>query len=133
MSRRAFFDTNVLVYALLQDDPRTEIAHRLLAQGGFVSVQVLNEFADVARRKFGWPWSRIGEALGAVRQLCYVPVPMTVETHSMALALAAKLHFRIYDALIVASALSARCATLFTEDLRNGQVIEGGLTVQNPF
>jgi predicted nucleic acid-binding protein len=50
MSGRAFFDTNVLIYSLGKDR-RGRRAEQLLSQGGVVSVQVLNEFTDVARRK----------------------------------------------------------------------------------
>ena len=63
MSDKAFFDTNVFVYAIIQDDPRSDHAEELIAQGGTVSVQVLNEFAAVARRKTKMPWVEIRRAL----------------------------------------------------------------------
>ena len=67
MSSRAFFDTNVLIYAALQPDPRSEAARGLLAQRGVISVQVLNEFASVARRKLRRSWPEIARALAAIR------------------------------------------------------------------
>ena len=47
MSDRAFLDTNVFVYAIVQDDPRSHSAEKLISDGGTISVQVLNEFAAV--------------------------------------------------------------------------------------
>jgi predicted nucleic acid-binding protein len=133
MSDRVFFDTNVLLYAIGQHDARTPTAEALLLRGGLVSVQVLNELASVAHRKLGMSWPEVTEALGAIRVLCPSPIPITAETHDAALCLAGQHGFHIYDALIVAAALDADCATLYTEDLHSGQVIDGRLTIQNPF
>ena len=128
-----FLDTNVLVYAALQPDPRSDAARALLRDGGVISVQVLNEFANVARRKLRRPWPEVLQALAAVRALCPAPWPLTVATHEAALALAERTGYALYDALILASALEAGCDTLFSEDLQDGQVIDGRLTVRNPF
>jgi predicted nucleic acid-binding protein len=133
MSGRAFFDTNVLVYAIGQDDVRTPIAESLLAQGGVLSVQVLNELASVARRKLGMSWEEVKEALAALRSLCEPPIPITVETHEKALLLATRYRFHLYDAVIVAAAIEAECETLYSEDFQSGQVVEGRLTIRNPF
>ena len=133
MSDRVFFDTNVLVYAIGQQDARTPTAEALLARGGLISVQVLNELAAVAHRKLRMSWPDIAEALEAIRILCPGPVPVTVGVHDAALRLAGQYGFHIYDALIVAAALEAECATLYTEDLQTGQVIDGRLTIDNPF
>ena len=128
---RPFFDTNVLLYAVRPEDPRAERARRLLADGGLISVQALNEFTNVARRKLGQPWGEIKEKLGAVRALCEVK-PLTVATHERALALAERYGYQIYDALQLASALENGCSILYAEDLQHGQQIEG-LTIRNPF
>ena len=133
MKGGAFLDTNVLIYAALQPDPRSDRARALLAQGGAVSVQVLNEFANVARRKLRKPWPEMAQALTAVRALCPPPLPVTLATHEAALGIAARFGYRIYDSLIIASALEAACATLYSEDMQDGQVIEGRLTIRNPF
>jgi predicted nucleic acid-binding protein len=133
MSDRVFFDTNLLVYAIGQQDARTPTAEALLARGGLISVQVLNELAAVAHRKLRMSWPDVMEALEAIRILCPNPVPITVEMHDAALRLAGQYGFHIYDALIVAAALEADCATLYTEDLQSGQVIDGRLTILNPF
>ena len=133
MNDKRFFDTNVLVYIVGQKDERTTVAEALVAAGGVVSVQVLNELASVARRKLGMTWEEVGEALGAIRILCPSPVPLTIETHDAGLRIAAHYGFHIYDALVAAAALAADCTTLYSEDLKDGQVIDGRLTIRNPF
>lgn len=133
MNDRVFFDTNVLVYVVGQRDERTAPAEALIAGGGVVSVQVLNELASVSRRKLGLTWEEIGEALAAIRTLCPSPVPLTIETHEAALRIAAQYGYHIYDALVAAAALEAECTTLYSEDLQDGQIIDGRLTVRNPF
>lgn len=133
MSDRAFFDTNVLVYVVGQTDERTAKAEALVASGGVVSVQVLNELASVSRRKLGMSWEEIGDALAAIRVLCPSPMPLTIDTHDAGVRIAAKYGFPFYDALIAAAALEAECTTLYSEDFQDGQVIEGRLTVRNPF
>jgi predicted nucleic acid-binding protein len=133
MSDRPFFDTNVLVYIVGQHDERTAPAEALLAAGGVVSVQVLNELAAVAHRKLRMSWEDVTEALAAIRVLCPAPVPLTVDTHDAALRIASRYGFHIYDALVLAAALEAECTTLYSEDLQTDQVIDGTLTIRNPF
>jgi predicted nucleic acid-binding protein len=128
-----FLDTNILVYALAQNDPRALKAERLLAAGGRISVQSLNEFTAVARRKLAMTWPEIEQALAAIQRLCPAPTPVTADLHARAVQLAKFTGYTIYDALIIAAALEAGSATLFTEDLRDGQVIEGRLTIRDPF
>ncbi|HYK35999.1 PIN domain-containing protein [Alloacidobacterium sp.] len=132
MSDRPFFDTTVLIYAISEGDRRAEIAEKLLIRGGFISVQVLNEFVAVARRKLKMQWKQITEGLDAIRSLCGKPTPLTIRTHQAALAIAAKYGYQIYDALILAAAVEAKCDTLYSEDMQDGQKI-GGLTIRNPF
>ncbi|HEY2544540.1 MAG TPA: PIN domain-containing protein [Candidatus Acidoferrum sp.] len=133
MPVKPFLDTNVLIYAVAKGDPRSAQAEHLLASGGILSVQILNEFVSVARRKILMPWSDVLEALDAFRVLCPSPLPITVEMHEAALKIAEQHGYNIYDALVVAAALEAGCATLYSEDLQDGQTIDGRITVRNPF
>jgi predicted nucleic acid-binding protein len=126
-----FFDTNILVYFASADAAKADRSDTLLRAGGVVSVQVLNEFAAVARRKQAMAWSSIRVVLAAVRSTCTV-VPLTVETHALGLALAERHHLNVYDGLIVAAAKLARCTTLYSEDMHDGLVIER-LTIRNPY
>ena len=132
MNASPFFDTNVLIYSLRQEDPRSEIARKLLEAGGVTGVQVLNEFVAVARRKLGFSWKQVLEALAAIRILCPAVVPLTLESQRQALQIAQRYRFHIFDALVIAAALDAGSRTLYTEDLQDGQRIET-LTISNPF
>jgi predicted nucleic acid-binding protein len=116
-----------------EGDPRTAKAEELLASGGVLSVQVLNEFVSVARRKILMSWIDVTEALDAFRILCPSPLPITVETHEAALRIAGTHGHNIYDALVIAAALEAGCATLYSEDFQDGQTFDGQLTIRNPF
>jgi len=64
---RAFFDTNILLYLLSDDAAKADCAEELVATGGVISVQVLNEFAAVASRKLGMSWNEIREVLHPIR------------------------------------------------------------------
>ncbi len=127
-----FFDTNVVLYLLSGDTLKADQAEELLAIGGMISVQVLNEFAAVASRKLHMSWPEIREVLAQVRAVCQVD-PMSVDTHDRAAQVAERYGLSIYDALIVAAALLAGCTTLYSEDMQDGQVIERQLTIRNPF
>lgn len=132
MRSRAFFDTNVLLYLLSADPGKAGTAERLLAAGGHVSVQVLNEFAAVATGKLRLDWAETLEILATVRALCVVE-PLTVNAHDRAVAIAARYRLHIYDALIVAAALLAGCERLYSEDLQAGQRFDKRLRIVNPF
>lgn len=127
-----FFDTNVILYLLSADAAKADRAEELLAIGGIISVQVLNEFAAVASRKLRMTWPEIREVLAQIRVVCPVE-PISVDTHDKALQVAERYGISIYDALIVAAALIAGCTILYSEDMQDGQVIERQLTIRNPF
>ena len=105
----------------------------MLSAGGVIGVQMLNEFVSVARRKLKMSWKEVQEAVEAILVLCPSPAPITLATHESARNFAAKYGFSIYDALVIAAAIQARCTTLYSEDFQDGQVIEGKVTVKNPF
>lgn len=127
-----FHDTNVVLYLLSEDTAKADRAEELLACGGRVSVQVLNEFAAVATRKLGMGWTDVGEILAQVRAVCTVE-SLAIETHERGLALASRYGLNVYDAMIVSSALLAGCTRLYSEDMQDGQVFDRQLTVCNPF
>ena len=132
MNDKPFFDTNVILYAFRQDDPRGPVAETLLAGGGAISAQVLNEFVAVARRKLGKSWKEVRGALEILRVFCPEPAPLTVETHEQAVQIAERYEYSIFDSLIIAAALQVGASTLYSEDMRDGQEIDG-LTIRNPF
>ena len=127
---KPFLDTNVLLY-LITIDRKAEKAETLLKAGGVVSVQVLNEFASVSSRKYKLAWPEVREALAAIRAGCEV-IPLTAEIHEGGLAIAEKYGFSFYDSLILAAAAQAKCRTVYSEDMQDGQVVES-VTIRNPF
>ena len=127
----AFIDTNVLVHAQ-GAGPKSDTARQVILAGGVVSVQVMNEFAAVLRRKFRLEWDLIADALADVREALGPVRPIDVDIHLRAVDLARSHDFSFHDSLIVASALAAGCDTLLTEDLQAGRRI-AGLTIVNPF
>lgn len=129
---RPFLDSNILLYLLSGEPRKADRAHELAAEGGVISVQVLNEFAHVALRKFKAPWPVIHEHLTAFRALFDV-MPLTIESHELGISLSRTARFSLFDGQIIASALIAGCDTLYSEDLQDGQVIEDRLTIRNPF
>ena len=127
-----FFDTNVLVYLASGDPARADRAEQVIGAGGAISVQVLNELANVARKKMQLSLRQTHAFLNMVRDVLSVH-SMTVETHETGLRLAERYRFSIYDAMIVASALQAGCDTLWSEDMKHGLAIDGVLRILNPF
>jgi predicted nucleic acid-binding protein len=129
---KVFFDTNVVLYLLSADSIKADRSEEIIAAGGIISAQVLNEFAAVATRKFRMPWPEIRDVLAQVRAVCSVE-PVTAETHDLATQIAERYGLSIYDAAIVASALRAGCSTLYSEDMQHGQLIERKLKIRNPY
>lgn len=132
MPGERFFDTNVLIYAFAAGDWRSARAESLLAEGGVIGVQVLNEFTNVVRRKLGWGWSQADAALAVIAELTGPARSLTAAIHAKAVKLARNNSLSFYDALIVAAAADAGCRVLLTEDLQHGRNL-GGVTIQNPF
>lgn len=127
-----FFDSNVLIYLFSSDVAKADRAELLLAAGGTVSVQVLNEVASVARRKAKLDFPALRDILGVIRATCLVR-PLDPETHELGLDIAERHRFSVYDGMIVGAALRAGCSVLYSEDLQHGQTIESRLVVRNPF
>lgn len=127
-----FLDSNVLVYAFT-DDPRAATAQALLERGCTISVQGLNEFANVARRKLGKSWQEIRTDIAALRVVCPLIVPNDLDIHDAGLWLAERHGFAMFDALIVAAALQAGSSTLWSEDMQDGLIVDGRLRIANPF
>jgi predicted nucleic acid-binding protein len=128
----SFFDTNVVIYLASAESAKADRAERLVADGGTISVQILNEIANVARRKMRLSWEEIHEFLSMIRGLLTIE-PLTVETHEIGLVLAERYNLSIYDSMIAAAALHADCDTLWSEDMQDAAVLDGRLRIANPF
>jgi predicted nucleic acid-binding protein len=126
------FDTNVVVYAYSQGS-KANIAWTLLRDGGVVCVQNLNEFANVARRKLGFSWDEIENAVDDLVALLGPPLPLDFDIHCAGLKLAKRYNLSVYDGLILAAALNTDCDTFWSEDMHDGLVIDNRLRIVNPF
>jgi predicted nucleic acid-binding protein len=139
MSARFFLDTNILVYTFDTKAPaKAKRAARLIRQAadtgeGVVSYQVVQEFFNVAFRRFSRPMN-VAEAeqylITVFRPLLAVHSSPTLYVE--ALRVSGKYRLSWYDSLIVAAALQAQCGMLYSEDLQHGQELEG-LRIENPF
>lgn len=129
---KAFIDSNVLIYLLSADAHKADQAEMVMQKGSLINVQVLNEVANVARRKLTMPWEEINELLSLIRMLCPAE-PLTVETHEKGISIAERYMLSIYDAMIVAAALIGGCDTLYSEDMQDGLLIDNQLSICNPF
>lgn len=128
----AFIDTNVLLYLLSGDSDKADRAEELLNNGAIIDVQVLNEIANVTRRKLAMSWGQINELLSLIRSLCSVE-PLTVEIHERGLHIAERYKLSLYDAMIAAAAVISGCELLYSEDMHNGLIIDDQLRICNPF
>lgn len=129
---RPFFDTNVLLYLLSEDNRKADRAEAIITMGGIISVQVLNEFSSVASRKLKMTYAEIRDALSIVKAVCQTQ-PVTINTHELGLDIAERFGFSLYDSMIVSAALQSGCTILYSEDMQHGQVIDAQLVITNPF
>jgi len=129
---KAFIDTNILLYLLSEDSDKADRAETIVRAGGTISVQVLNELANVTHRKLAMSWMEINEFLSLIRSLCSTE-PLTIETHDMGILIAERYKLSVYDAMIVAAALLGGCETLYSEDMQDGLLIDNQLRICNPF
>lgn len=135
---KIFLDTNVLIY-WVDAGPRADQVERLLQGDVVISVQVLNEFANVLRKKRMLPLTAISELVETLLHACEVS-DLTVRIHQAALELAGRYKLGIYDANILASAAEMGCAAVYSEDMQHGMSIKapkslggGALSIKNPF
>ncbi len=130
--RGSFFDSDILIYLASSDSVKADKAESVIAAGGAISVQVLNEITNVARRKMRMSWTETHSFLATLRSLLTVH-PVTLQTHETGLEIAERFMMSTYDAMIAAAAIHAGCGTLWSEDMQHGMEFDGGLTILNPF
>lgn len=127
----SFLDTNIIIH-FAGGGVQADRAEALLKQGGVISVQVLNEVANVCRRKLRFDWEEVNEVLASLRATLDV-VPVTVRTHELGMRIAERHQIAVYDALLLAAARLADCDCFWSEDMHHGLVVENSLTIRNPF
>ena len=134
MSDNVFLDSNILVYSYSNSEIQKQgIARRLIADSNsFISTQVLQELCNIVTRKFKFTYEQAATAIKESCQNNSLHIN-TEDTLLQACQIASKYQFSLYDSLIVAAALESNCSILYSEDLQDGQLIEGKITVTNPF
>ncbi len=139
MSVESFIDTNIFIYQLERLDIRkATIAEELIRQGitnktACISFQIVQECLNTALRKAQIQLSE-REMRGYLQSVLgpLLSVQPSIQLYNSALDIRLRYQFSFYDSLIVAAALEAGCTCLYSEDMQDGQQIQG-LTIQNPF
>jgi predicted nucleic acid-binding protein len=139
MKDKYFLDTNIFVYSFNSGEKNKQkvslelISNALDKQIGCISYQVVQEFLNVATRKFVKPLSipDCRRYLNSVFDPLCVVYP-SIELYNQALEISERWQYSFYDSLIITAAINSECSTLYTEDLRHGQKIKN-LTIVNPF
>ncbi len=134
MNDNVFLDSNILVYSYSNSEiQKQEIARQLIADSNsLISTQVLQELCNIVTRKFKFSYEQAATAIKECCQNNSLHIN-TEDTILQACQIAEQYGFSFYDSVIVAAALETNCAILYSEDLHDGQIIEGKLTVKNPF
>ena len=131
---KAFFDTNVLIYAYSDDDIEKQMKSlkAFNKYERFVSTQVLTEFCNIALKKLHLPVTEINTKLSFITNKCNIIIVDEADL-SRALFIHEKYKYSYYDSLVIQSALEAGCDFLLTEDMNDGQIIENSLKINNIF
>ncbi|MDP2786342.1 MAG: PIN domain-containing protein [Sulfurimicrobium sp.] len=132
MTAKCFADTNIVLYTIGQDTRKAGIARGIVAVRPLVSAQVINEAINVCLRKLGFDRAKAYSFADSVMLRTDV-LPIDETTIRKSAELAIRYQLSNWDALIAAAALLSGCDILYSEDMQNGQVFEGKLTVANPF
>jgi predicted nucleic acid-binding protein len=132
MTARYFADTNIAIYALDADESKRRQALAILRKHPTISTQVVNEFLGVLLGKRKLEQVEAYRLARVLMRQCEV-VSVTPEITEQAMTLGERYRLSHWDSVIVSAALNARCDTLYSEDMQDGQVFENRLTVKNPF
>jgi predicted nucleic acid-binding protein len=129
-----FVDTNVLVYAFSAQDAAKRETARALAEsaGAWVSTQVLSELASVLTRRFGVPAPEARERVASIAAGCEVMV-VSPSVVLDAFRVMERWGYGFFDSQIIAAALACGASVLYSEDLHDGQTVDGRLAIRSPF
>ena len=136
MASRSFIDTNVLIYAEANDEPVKQRAALALLKQLFeeatcvLSTQVLQEYCNVALKKLKLPAHHVRAQLDLFEQFEVVQITPAIIRIGLDLHQTRSLAF--FDAIMVATAQTAGCAVLLSEDLNTGEIM-ASVRMANPF
>ena len=132
MQGKIFVDSNVILYLFTDAEDKKYKAYDVLVNSPTISIQVLNELSNILFKKYGLTGKEIKEHIDFLLDFVNVSL-ITISTINLALDLKDKYKYSYYDSLIIATAIENNCSVLYTEDMQDGQVIEGKLKIVNPF
>lgn len=127
------FDTNVAIYAFDDASPKAPLARQALSQADFVSVQLLNEFANATVRKQRRSWAQAAWGVSRIRAVVPGVRSLDEASNADALRIAERYQLSFYDALMVAVALAGGARTIYSEDMQDGLAIDDTLRIVDPF
>jgi predicted nucleic acid-binding protein len=137
MRDKLFIDSNIFVYAYINDDmQKHELSRNLLKDIVLVneiilSVQILNEFYSVMA-KYEYSHDEIKSCLSEIIEQAEI-APLRLDTFKFSLFIKEKYGYSWWDSLVLASALENNCKIIYSEDMQHGQIIENSLKIVNPF
>ena len=126
-------DTNIAIYAFTDEGQKADLAAEVIQRAHFVSVQLLNEFANVTFRKQGLSWHEVSAKITDIRLAVAKILPLDDSANVTALRIAARYQLSFYDALMLAVALSGGARTFYSEDMHHDLLIDDTLRVVDPF
>ena len=135
MSDRAFLDTNIIIYLYSEDeDEKRDVAYQFVNNANcFTSIQVMNEVSNVWTNKYALDKSEIIKYLNEIESISEEVLLVKRKTINRALDIKTQYGYSFYDCLMLASAIEANCNKILTEDMKDGQIIDGILQIVNPF
>ena len=139
MNAKCFLDTNILVYLFDKSEPdkrrkvKTLLAKLQKDRQGYISAQVVNAFIVIVSQKISHPipLDEIAEKLLFLQKRLHIS-SLHIETSLKAIEMKCRYGYSFWDSLIIASALENNCSVVYSEDMHDGQVIEGTLAIRNP-
>jgi predicted nucleic acid-binding protein len=126
-------DTNIAVYAFSNSGDKALVAREVLYRADFITVQVLNEFANVMRRKQQRSWTELNIALTRLRRAVPKILEIDETAHLEACRIAERYQLGFYDSLMLGMALLGGARTFYSEDLQHGLSVDETIRVVNPF
>jgi predicted nucleic acid-binding protein len=137
MTNKLFIDSNIWVYALSEQSDEREQKARAFINGVItdshpvISYQVVNETMRVLK-KLGKSEAELRQFIEGLFDACEI-VGFTKEAALFASELRETMSVSYWDSQIIASAYLANCTTLISEDMQDGALIRGRLTIKNIF
>ena len=132
MQDSIFLDSNILLYAIGNDNYKKSLSIELIKKTPVITVQVLNEISNIMIRKLKLSYQDIHRIIDFIIRKCIIK-SIDIITIRKALNISEKYKYSYYDSLIISSALENNCNILYTEDMHHGQNIENILKIINPF